>query len=351
MKVPFSTASPGLASLRSWTQPVRAGEAEGPSEANPTDTCQFSPSSPPRPAPRAHPRGYMWEGAPIGGIVGSVLTAVVGFGPMPRWLRLEPPPTRDPQVRALGFAWNQVSDSDFASHCQRLEKALEQGSEAGKKVLGGGGNSSYLVELDTGPAAVWKPAARQKKGKHRDHLPEGNEGLREAAAYRVDKWLGHLARVPVASSTGLAGREGTLSLLVPGTPARDLGDREELLARLRPDDYRRIALFDYVIGNLDRHGGNWLVDGNLRPIPIDHGLAFPTRNAPQSTLNLDFRQPLTLNASERERLSRFAEQESEIRSQLATLLEPEALDAMFERVQRALQRGSIDTFWCQPEEG
>ena len=293
----------------------------------------------------------MWEGAPIGGIVGSVLTAVVGFGPMPRWLRLEPPPSRDPVVQPLGFAWNQVSDADFAAHCQRLEQAMEHGNEAGKKVLGGGGNSSYLVELDTGPAAVWKPAARQKKGKHRDHLREGNEGLREAAAYQVDKLLGHLARVPVASATGLAGREGTLSLLVPGTPARELGDRQELLGRLRPDDYRRIALFDYVIGNLDRHGGNWLLDGNLRPIPIDHGLAFPCKNAPQSTLNLDFREPLTLNNSERSRLSHFADQEPQIRAQLASLLENEALDAMFERVHRALKRGCIDTFWCEPAVG
>jgi hypothetical protein len=279
--------------------------------------------------------------------LGTVLTRVVGLGPVPGWLGLEPPPERDPVVRPLGFSWNQLSDAEFSAQMQVLEQQLQSGYEVGKRPLGGGGNGSYLVELDTGPTVVWKPRARQKKEVSRQQVGRVDEGKREAAAYQVDRFLGHLARVPCAVA-GLKGREGTLCVYVTeGIMARDLGDKQVALDRLRPEDLRRLALFDHIIGNLDRHGGNWLLDCAGRPIPIDHGLSFPKHNGEQGMHHFDFAADLTLNPQETDLLRGFLGQRQAIEKTLAPLLEPEAIEAMFERVEVMLVGGRTDNGWRQ----
>lgn len=40
------------------------------------------------------------------------------------------------------------------------------------------------------------------------------------------------------------------------------------------EDRGRLAVFDTIIGNLDRHTGNYMMDGD-KIISIDHGYAFP----------------------------------------------------------------------------
>ena len=37
---------------------------------------------------------------------------------------------------------------------------------------------------------------------------------------------------------------------------------------------RLIGLFDLLIENSDRHGGNWFVSPDGEPVPIDHGFAW-----------------------------------------------------------------------------
>lgn len=300
-----------------------------------------------KPRQQVRRQDYLWEGAALGGWVGAALGAVVSFGPFPKWLGLEPPPARDPEIQPLGFDWNALSDKEFALRCKALESALEAGTEVGKKQLGGGGNRSYLVEMDTGPVAVWKPEAGQKPGKSRNQLPHRqNEGKVEAAAYLVDRALGHLARVPPASPSGLDGRQGTLCIYLPQTtPAKELGERDLLYSLLRPEDTRRITLFDHIIGNLDRHGGNWLIDPKGRPIPIDHGLAFPLANENQGFHNFDFSETFALNEEELARLKNFAEERPQLELQLRGLISPKAVHAMFERVERMLKHQSICQDW------
>ena len=61
-----------------------------------------------------------------------------------------------------------------------------------------------------------------------------------------------------------------------GHPARDAsGDRFDEAHGGR--DAARIAVFDYAIGNEDRHAGNWRVENNGHLIMQDHGLAFPDK--------------------------------------------------------------------------
>jgi len=42
-----------------------------------------------------------------------------------------------------------------------------------------------------------------------------------------------------------------------------------------PEDTAKIAAFDYVIGNEDRHSGNWMVNEKGKIRLIDHGACFP----------------------------------------------------------------------------
>ncbi len=297
------------------------------------------------PSPRKIRPDYLWEGAPLPGPLNIVLKFAVntlGFG---RRMGLEPAPARDPQPQPLGFSWSQTED--FPARARALEAQVANGVEVGKKRLGGGKNGSFLVELSTGPCTVWKPRAYELGDKQRAQLgPRSDQALRDVAAYKVDGFLGHLAHVPPAVASGLDGREGALSLFVPGcVDGRDLGEKPVVLGALSEQDYRNVALFDHVIGNLDRHGGNWLIDREGHVVPIDHGLAFPLKNEAQGFHNFDFERNFELNDGEKARLNSFLLRRGEIRDALGPLLEPEAIEAMFERVEHLLTKGRTSSWW------
>lgn len=75
--------------------------------------------------------------------------------------------------------------------------------------------------------------------------------------------------------------------VMPGQPgyvrAREEGDLPR--ERLRADDAKKIGLLDVLIDNADRHGGNWLEDGD-DIYAIDHGLAFRSSTAGRSGATL-----------------------------------------------------------------
>jgi hypothetical protein len=70
----------------------------------------------------------------------------------------------------------------------------------------------------------------------------------------------------------------------------------EVLADLR--SYARMRLFDTVIGNIDRHGRNYMLkkkqDGTYAMIPIDHSLAFMDADADQQLFEPIYRDELIL---------------------------------------------------------
>jgi len=64
---------------------------------------------------------------------------------------------------------------------------------------------------------------------------------------------------------------GSLQQFVPHQcSADDMGP-----SKFSRDDVHRIGILDLRIFNLDRHGGNILVDNSHRLVPIDHGLSLP----------------------------------------------------------------------------
>lgn len=90
----------------------------------------------------------------------------------------------------------------------------------------------------------------------------------EQIAYLVDRILGfHL--VPTTVMRRVSGRKGSLQYFV-----EDAKTEYEMTAGAEiKEEMITLGLFDYIIGNVDRNGGNWLV-AHQKVWAIDHGMAF-----------------------------------------------------------------------------
>ncbi len=103
-------------------------------------------------------------------------------------------------------------------------------------------------------------------------------GLFEVAAYRLARMLGY-DNVPPAVVRRVGGTRGSLQLWVEQTMPES--SRREKGAR--PPDYtvwlrqtQDMYLFDYLITNIDRHPGNYLMGRTGKLWMIDHTRAFQT---------------------------------------------------------------------------
>ena len=116
------------------------------------------------------------------------------------------------------------------------------------------------------------------------------------------------------------------------TNARDILDGER----------SKLMVFDDLILNLDRHGGNYLIK-NGRIIAIDNGYSFEqayTFRLKSSSIYLDY-----VPASLAEKLKRFAssqEQQEILRDLLKELLDGEIVDAFMERVDAYIKSINLD---------
>jgi hypothetical protein len=95
---------------------------------------------------------------------------------------------------------------------------------------------------------------------------------REELAARIDKLIG-TNMVPPTVFSAISGQEGMVQTFMagfePSTRVLDSATSDE--ARLK------MGILDLIIGNTDRHGGNWMVKTATKEvIAIDHGYAFPS---------------------------------------------------------------------------
>lgn len=136
----------------------------------------------------------------------------------------------------------------------------------------------YRIVKKGSPVAIWKPAdeeetnRKQKDTPLRRGLTPGSGALREVAAYVLDSASGSRAGVPTTTYCSLHGREGSLQQFRPSKCCAD--DVGTML--FENDNVHQLGILDLRIFNLDRHGGNILVDTtDYKLIPIDHGLSLP----------------------------------------------------------------------------
>lgn len=259
----------------------------------------------------------------------------------------------------LDFHWGKVDQATFRSKAAELEAKLAdpEATEVARYRLGGGINGTYIVVLSNGAVGVWKPVERESQKKLRSQLEEDHQGRREVGAYVVDKAMGHMARVPPAVFRKLGEQEGALLAFVPGAQTAILSPSSaQVLGDPSQPAYRKLAVFDHTIGNVDRHQKNWLVvsegegvspsEAEASPVPIDHGLCFPLANTDQGDHNFNFSKQVQVGEEERQGLESLMAARSGVESELQALdIKPEAVSAMFERAQTMLEGGQTTNAW------
>jgi hypothetical protein len=140
---------------------------------------------------------------------------------------------------------------------------------------GGGVSVVEKVTLENGTVAAFKPASGEPPVVMRGNITPGKATEREIAAWKVADLVGMSDMVAPTIGRTVNGERGSLQEWQKGVPAANAMNYSQYDGDVGAS---RAAAFDYVIGNTDRHSGNWLVEGegvNAKLHLIDHGLSFP----------------------------------------------------------------------------
>jgi hypothetical protein len=256
---------------------------------------------------------------------------------------IDPPPLSEEMEATLEAAFHPgVGHATRVEAMQKLEAAIRDpdATVVREEWIGGKHiNGVYKVWLSNGVVGIWKPFGRERRQEIRISIPIREQTAREAAAYAVDKALEHLAGAPPTVVRTLDGKRGALSVFVP--------DAEKVKTVGEPTEarYRALAIFDNVVGNLDRHLGN-LLSALGRLIPIDHGLTFPRWNRRHGGSHYEFDQPVALDDhAPLLRALLDSKREGLTEELLLDGISQDAIEAMFERVQVMLTKGRTYAGW------
>lgn len=144
-----------------------------------------------------------------------------------------------------------------------------------ERPLGGGVNET--IKVKNGYTGVFKPITGEVEC-DRMGMSGGTYFTREAAAYRLDDYMGW-NNVPPTTVIKYKGEIGSVQEFMPGY--RNVhkfkgSKREIMLAEMA--DHKTAGVYDFLIANADRHGGNAMWSPTKGFTLIDNGLAFPNRS-------------------------------------------------------------------------
>jgi hypothetical protein len=249
-------------------------------------------------------------------------------------------------------------------HVDRVRRLLElQGSHPVEQALldgdvlayeahqtsASGVNSTFYVEIDPDLVAFHKPheGLVARIARNYDHSLD-TPPICECAAWQLAKNLGEpfdrLVAVTVYRAVGSPADDadswayGSLALRHEGAAMQGTAVQRD--AR---DDALAAGFFDALIGNQDRHAGQFRYDADERALGLlDHGFSFPVEGALcRGAYFQDFRrrQDADLTAEEREALERLLG-DPELFG-LAGVLEPDRAARLRWRARRMLDLGVV----------
>ena len=143
-----------------------------------------------------------------------------------------------------------------------------------------GANDSYVVSIGgdnlKSRPAVWKPKTGEKESLVA--WVGGDLYRRAEAAYLIDRELApdhNSYLVPVAYMTEIGGVPGSIQMYVQKRQGRKMVDEYD------HNWIEQAAVFDYIIGQMDREKNNWLTHSfdRKRPVLIDNDCSFPVNNS------------------------------------------------------------------------
>ncbi len=171
--------------------------------------------------------------------------------------------------------WKPETAEQHALHTEPVTKTESVGRPSA--------NQTALLTLANGQQGIFKPFAGERR--LRNGIDAETYWRREVGASDVARILGFSDLVPPTSFREHGGKQGSLQQFVPNSPeAQTLPDH---LMYDGDEDASRAAVFDYLLGNSDRHDGNWLVN-NGKLVLIDNGLSFPHSVYFEDYFNHDF---------------------------------------------------------------
>ena len=174
------------------------------------------------------------------------------------------------QAQAASAAPAAASAKTWIGQIARIEQDLKTAEIARLEAIGTGVTQpkrAYTKSAGLFESFTWKPL---KPGVRRGYFESYKS---EIAAYELDKLLA-LNMVPPAVEREMNGERGAAVVWVsPTTSVKQMGGTLPA-GRVPGHEVRRMLLFDNLIGNPDRNGGNILVDGARNIILIDHSRAF-----------------------------------------------------------------------------
>ena len=165
-------------------------------------------------------------------------------------------------------------------------------------------------------------------------FPEGTLCRREVAAYVLAEALGWPRVPPTVLRDGPQG-PGSLQRFLRFDPERHYFTMLEE----RPDDFRRVALFDVVANNADRKSGHCLLADDGELFVVDHGVCFAAEPKLRTVI-WDFVGepiPADLRADLEDLTSKLSA--GELRERLVALLSEAEVDATERRLAEILELG------------
>lgn len=284
-----------------------------------------------------------------GGVIPARPQAGGGDGGGGAWRgRVAPPvaPLVDGPAVVSSESWrtpqldDQINQSVKTQGFQRDERNLLSGRVTKSRSADGGTNETSRLELDNGVVGYHKPF----EGVYEEIAigfgqDSAQQPMHEVAAWRLAERLGepYDRLVPPCVLREEGGRLGSFSQERPGLPMRPQMDVDE-------GEHNAAAFFDCLIGQQDRHPGNYLVAGD-RVTLIDHGYSFARGG---DFLNHSFFQRQRSGADEKGRRLTGAEiqaldvlTDSEDACGLRGMLEPDRLDALLARAVRMRAEGKV----------
>ena len=153
-----------------------------------------------------------------------------------------------------------------------IERAMAEGKIREIKDLGGGVSTTYEVTLEDGTHGVFK---LQDTRTMRDGIEPGQSAQREAGAWEVAKIVGmdDMVAPTIVREFPIHGvmKEGSFQFWWENAEVADRLDYARQFGT-DPSELHRASLFDFIIGNQDRHSNNWMIDQLGKMRLVDHNL-------------------------------------------------------------------------------
>jgi hypothetical protein len=189
------------------------------------------------------------------------------------------------------------------------------------RVSGGGEHTLAVYKPRSGEAPLWD-------------FPEGSLAAREVAAFVVASELGWPRVPPTVLRDGPQG-PGSVQRFVAFDPDRHYLTMQEE----RPDDFRRVALFDVVVNNADRKSGHCLLGEDGELFVVDHGVCFHEEPKLRTVIWEFAGEPIPPDAASDLEALGARLRSDRLGARLRTLLSPAEIDATDARLRDLLRSG------------